>query len=297
MLIRVTNRCNENCTHCMVDSTPLSPHMEWGTFLKAVSFANKFKVKAILLSGGDPFLHPEIFKMIRYINDNLKFPHMIAIASNGWWIEDEKMKSRIQKVLDNDQVHSIQISTHRKYYPNYEWTVKHKDDYLNMGCHFESDWQGEGSNGDQVSSNLIYAGRARNIMTEDDIKGVPECLNYVSYALSAPTLGIDSTKQLIDYAMSRYHICTPVIDVDGKIKLSENCHCPAIWDLMDGLPDSREFLKLCQSFIPCNACKSLKNLSDQLAAGLDLNRVSLGLDHYFINEVLRLNGGHLRCVR
>lgn len=294
MLIRVTNKCNEKCTHCMVNSTPDSPHMEWGTFLKAVSFAKKFKVKVILLSGGDPFLHPEIFKMIRHINDNLKYPHMILMASNGWWIEDKGMTSRIEKILDTDQVQSIQISTHKKYYPNYEWTMKHKYDFLNIGCHFEADWQGEGSKGIQISSSLVYAGRARNIMNEDDVKGLPGCLNYVSYALSAPTVGINSAEQLIDFAMYRCHMCTPVIDVDGKIKLSENCHCPAIWDLNDGFPDSRKFLRLCQAFIPCNACKALKNLSDRQAAGLDLNRVSLGLEPYFINEVMRLNGGHLR---
>lgn len=289
MLIEVTRKCNEKCTHCMVDALPNGPEMDHKTFIRAVKFIKEMKCKFISLSGGDPFLHSEIFKMIRFIQMEIPYPVAIAIQSNGWWIEDEKLTKRIKKLLDNNVIQVLQISTHKDYYPNYEWTMSHKKDFesLHPNCKLLSDWQGS-------LTNLAYAGRAVNIMKEEDIKGAPHCLTWVSLALAANDIGIKSFRQLLDYGatkMNNPHTCTPYIDVTGKVKLGEFKCCKPIWDLSDGIPSERDLMVKCREFIPCNKCKALKNLSDQQAASLDLGRVTLSMEPYFINEVMKLNGG------
>lgn len=155
MLIEITNKCNEKCTHCMVNAFPNGSDMEESVFLKSVNFAvNNSHV--ISISGGDPFLHPEFFKFMRYLItkvNSAKHSVGIVIESNGWWITDGKIVERIKKLVSNKNIFGIQISTNKKYYPNYEFTMSHKDDYSKISDKVKllSDWQG-------VDTHILYMG-------------------------------------------------------------------------------------------------------------------------------------------
>lgn len=284
MLIEITRMCNEQCTHCMVNATPAGPHMDMRVFKTAVDFGIHIGAHTFSISGGDPFLHPECFKMFRHLLNKLESRQAaIMIESNGWWIEDEKMCSRIKKLLDNPLVFGMQISSNKKYYPNYEWTCSHKDDYekLHNKIKFLVDWQGE-------VTNIHYMGRAVNILKEDEIKGVPPCLNYISVALQYDQLGLPQSnrlKHLVKYMeFVRNKTCAPYVDVNGYIRVSEGCDCRSVGNVKEMPLNAGEWyfekiFKNIQGFIPCNRCKALKNLPSYKLDALNELRLRLGYDN------------------
>lgn len=199
--------CNENCSHCMVNATPDGPHMSASTFVKALHFAKFNKQKIISISGGEPTLHPEFFKLMNILFTTIKNMEVgVVLESNGWWIEDENMKNRISRILDNDQVLGMQISTNKKYYPNYEKIMSHQRDFENLHSKikFTADWQG-------VDTHLKYMGRAKNLMKKEDVTGLPNCMNWVSYALNLNNLLIPkimhNVATLGDIAIARNKVC------------------------------------------------------------------------------------------
>jgi hypothetical protein len=252
----------------MVNALPNGCDMNEITFKKAIKFGLINEVHAWNISGGDPLLHPQFFKFMRILlNELKKFNCGIMIESNGWWIEDESIKSRIKKLLDEPKIFGMQISSNKKYYPNYEWTCNHRKDFesLHHKISFVTDWQGR-------DTNLKYMGRAKNIMEDSDIKGVPSCLNYVSVALQYHLLDLPSSgnrlKHLIKYMeLHRSKLCAPVIDPDGSIKLGEGESCLSIGNVNQPVilneSYSEEIFKSIINFIPCNNCKSLKNLKPE----------------------------------
>lgn len=172
--------CNEKCIHCMVNALPDGPYMKSATFAKALDFGLLNKLKIFSISGGEPTLHPEFFKLMHFMFTVIKNKEVgVLLESNGWWIEDKKMCERISKLMDHPQVLGMQISTNKKYYPNYEWTMSHREDYekLHSKIKFTADWQG-------VDTHLRYMGRGKNILNKDDATGFPNCMNWVSYALN-----------------------------------------------------------------------------------------------------------------
>ena len=83
MLIMITNRCYENCPHCMENSNPEGQMMDGRTFHKAVMFAKYIGSSVIALSGGEPTTHPDFFKFCKSLNDEDKMP--FTVDSDGTW--------------------------------------------------------------------------------------------------------------------------------------------------------------------------------------------------------------------
>lgn len=86
MLIMITNRCFENCPHCMENSNPEGQMMDGRTFHKAVMFAKYIGCSVVALSGGEPTTHPDFFKFCKALNDDYKMP--FTVVSNGTWCLD-----------------------------------------------------------------------------------------------------------------------------------------------------------------------------------------------------------------
>lgn len=286
MLIQITKQCFEGCTHCMVDGTPNGIHMNENTFKKAVQFAVDNQVNAINISGGDPFLHPDFYGYLNYLHKKCRnYLHAISIESNGWWIENKIQCDKIIGMLDKyDDIFCIQVSTNKKYYPNYEWIMNHKGDFerLHSKIKFTHDWQG-------TDTPLRRLGRAKNIMTKGEVKGLPGCMNYVSYALQRNQLGINTgnvIKKLIQFGLLRGKTCVPYIQYDGKIKLSESIDCVGLMNINDYFNKdkfNKELLDKITSFIPCNKCNCMKNMDNSTKEILDELRSNWKLDPVFKN--------------
>jgi MoaA/NifB/PqqE/SkfB family radical SAM enzyme len=74
--IEIIRRCPNNCVHCSSlsdkDSTEI---FKYEDFISIINDARKLGTKTICLSGGEPFLHPNIIEMINHL-------HNIGINSN-----------------------------------------------------------------------------------------------------------------------------------------------------------------------------------------------------------------------
>jgi len=65
--IQVTNRCNLNCKYCYMNANKDLSSMTFDQFKYVIDCLIKFGVKNVMLSGGEPCLHPDIVSMIRYV--------------------------------------------------------------------------------------------------------------------------------------------------------------------------------------------------------------------------------------
>ena len=82
LLIHLLNRCNLTCQHCYMDAqsgTPASLPLE--LLSRNLSGLRQLNIGTVYLTGGEPFLHPELPEVIRFFSrqEDLK----LCISSNG----------------------------------------------------------------------------------------------------------------------------------------------------------------------------------------------------------------------
>ena len=64
----ITQRCLNNCVHCSSCSNSLcKQHIDYATICKTVDDMPHIGVKRVCLSGGEPFLHIDLKKIVTYI--------------------------------------------------------------------------------------------------------------------------------------------------------------------------------------------------------------------------------------
>ncbi len=104
-----TNICNVNCICCSAPQTSRKKgHMTLNLFQKIIDEASEIGVKKIkLFLHGEPFLHPRLIEMIRYIKSRRNLG--ISIDTNGSLLDKEKSKLLLQSGLDyeDDVIFSI----------------------------------------------------------------------------------------------------------------------------------------------------------------------------------------------
>lgn len=122
LFLELTDRCNLNCMHCGSKCTGNnSTYLEYSIIEKTLKrVAEKCNSSEIMIciTGGEPFLHPDIYKII-YLSRTLGFS--VGITSNGTLIGAKQAKMLKQAGLNTiaisidglDDVHnSFRCSTH-----------------------------------------------------------------------------------------------------------------------------------------------------------------------------------------
>lgn len=112
--LNITNACNLNCVHCSRknslsnDSVKNKPNMmtEWK---KIVDKLAESQIVEIFLTGGEPLLHPDFFKIVEYIKSKKV---CIGILTNGLLLNSDKIK-RLSNILDENDY--IQVSVDNLY--------------------------------------------------------------------------------------------------------------------------------------------------------------------------------------
>jgi MoaA/NifB/PqqE/SkfB family radical SAM enzyme len=67
--IEIIRKCPSKCLHCSsLSDTACNEILEYNKFVSIVDDAARLGAKLICLSGGEPFLHPDIATMIDYIH-------------------------------------------------------------------------------------------------------------------------------------------------------------------------------------------------------------------------------------
>lgn len=93
----ITERCNFNCPMCHVKESRMKKMSNLSfadlkpVFIESVKFSSSFQ-----LTGGEPLLHPELTKMIRFLTDN---GMVKGLVTNGLLLE-EKAKDLVESGLD-----------------------------------------------------------------------------------------------------------------------------------------------------------------------------------------------------
>jgi len=85
----ITRRCNLKCLHCYQDSdSKFYPgELDWNQCVGVVDDLAQFKVPALLLSGGEPMIHPKFFELAEYATSK---GLRLTLSTNGTLIDAEK---------------------------------------------------------------------------------------------------------------------------------------------------------------------------------------------------------------
>ncbi|MFX0104355.1 MAG: radical SAM protein [Candidatus Hodarchaeota archaeon] len=99
----VTYTCNLNCLHCLNNSgTPLKNELDTEQAIFLIDELAKAKVFYLSISGGEPFLRPDIIALLEYLSTKKM---RVDIATNGIFIKDELLDS-----LRDLPIFQIQVS-------------------------------------------------------------------------------------------------------------------------------------------------------------------------------------------
>ena len=85
----ITRTCNLRCVHCYSDSASANypGELTWGEMETVVDDLAAYEVPSLLLSGGEPMVHPDFFKLVDLASSKgLK----LTISTNGTLITPEK---------------------------------------------------------------------------------------------------------------------------------------------------------------------------------------------------------------
>jgi radical SAM protein with 4Fe4S-binding SPASM domain len=85
----ITRRCNLRCVHCYTDSSPrhYPGELTWSEMCTVTDDLAKFGVPAVLLSGGEPMLHPRFFDLSAHARER---GLRLTLSTNGTLIDEEQ---------------------------------------------------------------------------------------------------------------------------------------------------------------------------------------------------------------
>ena len=107
LLLNITNRCNLSCRHCYLGD-PGKKDINAGILEKAVSQFDEMGGLKLMISGGEPLLHPAFQELMEMLN---LYELRIVVLSNGTLIE-EKTADKLSAYVDEVQVSIDGIHSH-----------------------------------------------------------------------------------------------------------------------------------------------------------------------------------------
>lgn len=107
LLLNITNKCNLACKHCYLGNSG-SIHIERNLFEKAVSQFEEMGGLKLMVSGGEPLLHPGFWNLMEVLpSSELR----AVLLSNGTLI-DRKVAKKLSRCVHEVQVSIDGISSH-----------------------------------------------------------------------------------------------------------------------------------------------------------------------------------------
>lgn len=208
MMIKITQKCSMGCTHCMNDAKSNGQHMDFSTFMNVIEFQKKHGGPACLITGGEPFEHPEFWDFILYAMAELPGV-VITVATNGLALADPANAALVETAYKKRYPLLFQVSTDPEYYPiqlDTSLPIYHSKNVTLIDKIPKIYPQGRA-----VTNNLKWSAIGS------------KCCNVrcVAKQLKDPTLFITNIMLL-----ANNKLCTPHIDIYGGIKLGESDLCP-----------------------------------------------------------------------
>lgn len=243
MLLQITNTCHGNCIHCLQDSTPEPQHMSMETFNQFIKFCVNTPTTTVNISGGEPTEHPHFEEIVR---ECAKHFMMVTIISNGFFVFNREKYLLVKKLLSLNNVF-LQITTHKLYYPKYREICAKKDKFIALGekCALAFN----------PNIYIHQLGRAANneLCQTNAVKH-----RFTTSCLMATTTFWQLPFNVAILNMeSRYHFCTPLVDWQGYIHLSESWKCPHIGHVST----FHNFMDIVKAK-PCGKCADYQKILD-----------------------------------
>lgn len=233
MLVRITEKCNMGCSHCSVSAGPDGKHMSMDVYERVLKFIDWIRVPMILLSGGEPTLHPDIESMIKKAIE--KDLH-VTLLSNGTFLEDLAMTEWILKtgVL-------VQITNDKRFYPREVPIINHPKLMYEHSIRMVSPFG-------RALENKIATSRQS-----------PLCFNLRSLCRHTHDF-----KEALIMLRSMEKFCTPSINIDGTISAGEGNTCSTFGTVNDSN------LKLTNALcsLTCGRCGLRDNLDHSYKAAI-----------------------------
>ncbi|MBN1772439.1 MAG: radical SAM protein [Deltaproteobacteria bacterium] len=108
-ILRVEFRCNQRCPFCFVRIRPHRP--EWETIRRALDRATGDRPGAnIVLSGGEPTLHPELLELVARIR--ARRPRRLVLQTNAVRLADAGFADRLHAA--GVLIHFVSLHSHRE---------------------------------------------------------------------------------------------------------------------------------------------------------------------------------------
>lgn len=127
--IIITSKCSQKCINCFVDCHPdeVGEEMQYPILLSKIKEREDSKIR-ILITGGEPFLHSNINKILKL---PLKFPDLnFAICSNGTGIRE----SHISLIKKYDWLAILSIHGDEATHNAYTRTISHEKILSTLGA-------------------------------------------------------------------------------------------------------------------------------------------------------------------
>ena len=231
MLIRITNSCRMGCSHCMIDSTPSGTHMNPDVYGEALEFTSKYDPSLIFLSGGEPTDHPQFLDYLQQAKWYMSKGKVlyVLVASNGMFLENESYTQEILKIGV-----PFQITNDPRFYPK---RINKKEHML--------------LNYEDTIRLVTPMGRALTNKIPSTRQS-PMCFNLRSVCRN-----FDNLKGALTHLRSAGKMCSPSINVSGRIVAGESKSCFMIGNVRN----TEEIILNNISNIQCGRCGLQENLT------------------------------------
>jgi hypothetical protein len=105
-LVEITSGCNLECPMCYAESGPGGAHMEFATYREIVErfIRQEGEPDVLQISGGEPTIHPDLVKMVKYAHG--RPIQVVMINTNGVRLaKDEKLVEALSAMRDKLEIY------------------------------------------------------------------------------------------------------------------------------------------------------------------------------------------------
>lgn len=232
MLLRITDRCYGRCNHCMImGSSPKGEHMTMETFERALAFIRRTQTRVLLVSGGEPFEHPQVFKMAERLKEMaLEDIFFVSFASNGHFAFDDNKMRQVETMGIG-----VQVTCDHRYYPRLVPREKFSSQQFTFEDTLRTIFPCERSEASGIPTNRTN----------------PLCFNLRSATRSLGYI-VGTTMLAL-----KGRVCTPAINIDGTVVAGEADTCHKVGTVDSSLGELND--AICN--MRCNRCGLGNNLS------------------------------------
>jgi hypothetical protein len=217
----------------MIDASgPEGEHMTMDTFERALDFIDRCRVKVLLISGGEPFEHPDVFTMAEMVKVYaLEHVLMPAFASNGHFAGNAEKTAAVRSTGIG-----VQVTCDPRFYNR----LLLPSDPLFRESQFT------------FESNIRTIFPCRRTQENGIVatKNAPNCFNIRS---ATRTMGFVQGQLLLAL---QGRVCCPAINVDGTVVAGETDTCHPIGTVDSPLDEIEQALREMR----CNRCGLIRNL-------------------------------------